>query len=78
MKTTLLSSYSNFGKFVVKESYPNIKSIDLKQHYSHERPFSSCKFDFSGSKIYLLDSAGNLISLSLIDSSFSTLKNQQV
>lgn len=90
MKAGLLTSSSMFGKYVPNESntspypYPytsnteRISAINLKQNYTHERPFITCKFDVPGNRLYLLDTAGVLINLNLLDNSFSTLKSGKI
>lgn len=82
MKTGLTSS-SFFGKYVPNERMTQLASdrvtaINLKQNYTHERPFVSCKFDIPGSRLYLLDTKGILINLNLNDNCFSTLKSEKI
>ena len=83
MKTGLLTSSSFFGKYVPNEGVThllneNVYAINLKQNYTHERPFVSCKFDIPGNRLYLLDTNGTLIHLNLNDNSFSTLKSGKI
>lgn len=78
MKAGLTSS-SFFGKCVPNEKATQLRSeratvINLKQNYSHERPFVNCKFDIPGNRLYLLDTKGVLIHLNLNDNCFSTLR----
>lgn len=82
MKTGLTSS-SFFGKFVPNESITQllndrVSAINLKQNFTHERPFLSCKFDIPANRLYLLDTKGTLIHLNLNDNSFSTLKSEKI
>ncbi len=80
MESTLLSSCTRFGKFVPNEhkNNPNLSSVVIQQSYSHPKPFVSCKFSPSGDKIYLLDSIGDLISLSLADNGLSTFGGHKI
>lgn len=93
MKSALLTSSSNFGKYLPNNSiYPAqgpldecdlppstcLSSINLKQNYVHESPFTNCRFDIPGNRLYLVDQRGMLIHLNLNDNSFSTLKNCRV
>lgn len=83
MKTGLLTSSSCFGKYLPNETAissqsESISTINLKQNFTHERPFVSCKFDIMGNRLYLLDTSGTLVNLNLQDNSFSTLKSQKI
>lgn len=79
MKTGLTSS-SFFGKYVANESMAHlindrVSAINLKQNFTHESPFTACKFDIPANRLYLLDTKGTLIHLNLNDNTFSTLKS---
>ena len=83
MKASLLTSSSMFGKYLPNTALnqlqsDNISAINLKQNFAHERPFTSCKFDVPGNRLYLLDTNGILIHLNLHDNSFSTLKSGKI
>ena len=84
MRPSLLNSYSSYGKYLPNQcavqpcSEASIATISLKQNFVHERPFANCKFDIQANHLYLLDTAGTLIHVSLSDNSYSTLKSQKV
>lgn len=83
MKTGLLTSSSLFGKYVPNGAITQllndkVSAINLKQNFSHERPFAICRFDIPGNRLYLLDTSGTLIHLNLNDSSFSTFKGDKI
>lgn len=83
MKTGLLTSSSLYGKYLPNQtlsqlSNDQISAVNLKQNFTHERPFSICKFDVLANRLYLLDSSGTLIHLNLNDNSFSTLKGEKI
>ena len=82
MKSGLTSS-SFFGKYVPNQNMTQlindrVSAINLKQNFTHERPFTACKFDIPANRLYLLDTSGALIHLNLNDNSFSTLKSEKI
>ena len=84
MRSSLLNSYSSYGKYLPNDtlveptSQATLATISLKQNFIHERPFANCKFDVQANRLYLIDISGALIHVNLSDNSFSTLKSEKV